>query len=129
MAHNHIKRNSIETNRIVIGLSDTKEATKLHSYISTLGVPSDAITIKKSPPIKELLRNLRRPTGNGLQITSSAATCTLGINIRYWHSGHWTNAFLTNAHCTDDRYSVTGNRYSYWATFESNYRNRAGECT
>ncbi len=96
-------------NRIVIGVNEISENEKYFADISALGIPNDVIIIEKTEPIVEGLKQTRRPTGGGLRIVGNGG-CSLGVNVRYFDfdDGHFTNGFLTNAHCTDDRHQVTG---------------------
>ena len=81
-------------------------------YVLARGVPS---VLDIAPVAADLasdgangcanLTALCRPVLGGLQISSSAGTCTLGINIDHHLYGP---AFLTNAHCTDAVGQVTG---------------------
>lgn len=96
-------------NRIVIGVNEISEKEKYFADISALGIPNDAIIIKKTEPIVEGLKQTRRPTGGGSRTVSSDG-CSLGVNVRYFDidDNIFRNGFLTNAHCTFDRHRVTG---------------------
>ncbi len=96
-------------NRIVIGVNEISEKEKYFADISALGIPNDAVIIKKTEPIVEGLEQTRRPTGGGSKIRGRG-NCSLGVNVRYFDidDGIFRNGFLTNAHCTHDRHQVTG---------------------
>lgn len=104
-------------NRIVLGVDATKKydlnriKTELSSFLIKTDIPKSAVLLKETQPIKAGLRQARRPTGGGLEIHyqnnhGGWHTCTMGLNVRYWHNHHWIDAFLTNAHCTSNQFGV-----------------------
>lgn len=85
-------------NRVTVGVTSDAARAAAKAALADVGVPLEAVVFEDTEPVElaATLQDYNRPIEGGLQIASSAGTCTLGFNA-YW-SGY--RSFLTNSHCT-----------------------------
>lgn len=105
---------SEQDNRIVIGVLDSRAAQRVAESISTLGIPSEAVTVRVVEPtvISAALRDGVRPTSAGLQVETMSGTCTLGYNAHATHPIGGVDTtygiLITNSHCAPQFGVATG---------------------
>ena len=102
------------SNHVRIGVEPGTSHELVASEVTKLDIPSDAVTIEDTSPIRltATLRDRIRPTLGGLQIAFIGAhtppgfqnLCTLGFNARFANS-HDTY-LVTNSHCNSVQGSV-----------------------
>lgn len=94
-------------NRLRFGGSDLTAVLGIRSALSTLGIPSGALSVEIASPIVQLasLRDQVRPVQGGLQLNfldvagvrTVSYLCTLGFNALF----DGRSSFITNSHCTN----------------------------
>ena len=88
-----------DRNRLRIGIEEPQVAERVREHVNTLGIPSDAVVIEMTAPIRRLstLRDKFRPVMGGIQVNFSYYACTLGfVAVRKGVTG-----MVTNSHCTN----------------------------
>jgi hypothetical protein len=99
------------TNRVLVGVERGASA-RVRSALARLGLPTDAVTIQETEPIRLLatLRGRVRPVMGGLQINFpdvNGFICSLGFNAL--RSGQ--RSFITASHCTNRQGGVENTAY------------------
>lgn len=103
-------------NRLLVGVMDAGVRDRVLAAVAGLGIPAEAVIVEEIPPavIEASVQGTVRPVVGGVQIQSSAGTCTLGWNAIRFHTTDpfgqvdFSDYFITNSHCTDQFGVVMG---------------------
>jgi hypothetical protein len=111
-------------NRVTISVTNDAAAAEIGRVAAAVGVPTQAIAVRRSPAIKALQSNVRsytRPLAGGFQIENvSRIRCTIGWNVT---TTLGETGFLTAGHCAagnNGAGSTGGSIYQAEATSSSN---------
>jgi hypothetical protein len=97
-------------NRVTIAVENSSDIDHISQAVAMAGVPAAAVNYKVMDPIipMQTLNDRVRPVAGGLQINFPGFVCTLGAPIR---EANGTLGWITNSHCTDSQWNMTGTHY------------------
>ena len=117
-------------NRIRIGAADEQARGRIRTALIEAGIPDDALEIVSEQPSVEdsctggdNILNRCRPAAGGLEIRRTThGRCTLSYIVQF----DGRNGWLTNAHCTPDKFSVDTTYTMYQDSFYIGHSNALG---
>lgn len=107
-----------QANNLTVGVQSLEQSgPKVEEKLQQIDIPREAVEIidaELPSPYGHGLRSNLRPTRGGVEIgqAGSNTVCTMGFNVSY--RGDF--GFLTNSHCTNQRGSASGTRFTISAT-------------
>lgn len=93
-------------NQVRVGVRDASAVAAVRAQGAQMGIPAGALFVETQPrpEQRQTVQDYSGTMMGGIQIASSAGTCTEGFNaIR---DGYWI--FVTNSHCTDAYFAYDG---------------------
>ena len=94
-------------NRVRVGVRDAAAVAAVRAHGTQMGIPAAALHVETQPrpEFRATVRDYSPTMMGGIQIASSAGTCTEGFNAV--RDGYWI--FVTNSHCTSSYFAYDGN--------------------
>ena len=93
-------------NQLVFGVESLRVQDEILQAVTAVHALPAAISVIESqlPVERTTLQDYFRPVPGGVQIVSTAGTCTLGFNATRWS----ISGFITAAHCSTTKFSTDG---------------------